>query len=638
MQQPVLSSAALSINGTAVTAPLTITKSMPNRVELTGQLTAAGYELTQNAWLEYDGVLWNRINVTARENLSGVKLKLVIPATMAKFYHATGAGFGMGGRRTETLDKDVALQFWPVLWIGNQEQGLTWFAESNAAWKTADATPLRIVKDKAQTSLEITFADKLDKGQEIRLEFGLLATPVKPLPKNYPLNVFGDSFGMHLNPKAPQAPIIAVPLQPDVLYAGFFDLPLDGPQPSIEMKKVIAGVRKGHDCNVMSIPYEAAMIIPEEYPEVKDNILEWQAVPASHISYKAQGKDYKWFMTCPASGAADYFVYRFRGLVKEAGLEGAYFDFGVAWTCANRYHGCTGGYGILAKREFYKRIAGVLADANQGNYTIVVHNSESVQIPTFTFVTHFLNGEGLRQMSSGVFHQGKDLLDHYTIADFAAEHSSLPWGITSSVYCPADPLIAQFGGDKEEGGPNTPQELYRFRMTKAVMAGTLIHNTIPSSSRLHYGWFYKVIRFYDAFKVPQAEFMPYWRNQDYVQVRQGKDVYVSFYRHPEKKEILAVIAHVSKEHLDQEVEIQFDPAKLGFNKLTAATELLTGPDPDYEHLYTAVPDTKWYDENGRWRLAVKLGDFGVTFNGLENNRIKLTLKHHSVALVKIQGE
>jgi hypothetical protein len=325
--------------------------------------------------------------------------------------------------------------------------------------------------------------------------------------------------------------------------------------------------------------------------------------------------------------AANYYIYRFKELTKDAKLKGEYFDFGNAFPCSNRYHGCDGKYTFLAKRELYKRMAGALADANNGEYTIVVHNSEAVQIPVFTFVTHFLNGEGLRQMSSNVFHFGKDLLDTYTLADFASEHSSLPWGITSSIYVPVDPLLPEFGGDKEGGAG--AQELYRFRMTKAVMAGALIHNTIPSQSRCHYGWFDKVIRFYDDFKVNQAEFMPYWRNSEYVKVLKGKDIYVSFYRHPGKKELLAVISHVSKEHLDQEVVVEFNLDKLGFKKLISANELLTGPDPEYKRLYS---------EPNRMRNPVELGDFGVEFKGLDNNQIKLKLKYHSVAIVKINAE
>jgi hypothetical protein len=636
LKQSVVTSASLLIDGKEVANPLKVTKSAPYRIELAGVLKSKNFDLEQNSWVEYDGVLWNSINVKAKESLSGMTLKMAIPESMAKFYHATTAGFGGGGRRTESIDKDVALSFWPVVWIGSQEQGICWFAESKDSWKTADANPIRIVKGKDQTFLEVKFADKLEKGQNIKIEFGLIATPVKPLPKEYPFTMFGDHFTVELNPKAPHPPITAAAIiQNHNAGEGFFDLTFNGETHKDHLKKAREDLKMCEDHNVIFTPYQIALFLPEEYQVAKDNLLEWAVTPENHVTSQDYGKPYVYYNLCPASKAANYYLYRFKALLKDLKLKGIYFDFGAAGTCSNRYHGCNGGYRLLAKREFYKRIAGILADANDGQYTIVVHNSESVQVPTFTFATHFLNGEGLRQMSSSVFHDGKDILDTYTIADFASEHSSLPWGITSSIYIPTDPLLPQFGGDKEDGGA---QELYRFRMTKAVMAGALIHNTIPSQSRNHYGWYDKVLRFYADFKVNEAEFMPYWRNSEYVKVVQGKDVYVSFYRHLGQKEILAVISHVSKEHLDQDVVVEFDPVKLGFTKLVSAKELLTGPDPEYQKLYTAVSDKDGRSYGSRWRNPVELGDFGVEFKGLENNQIKLKLKHHSVALVKISAE
>jgi hypothetical protein len=638
-KEQVVTASTLLIDGKEVNSPLKVTKSVPCRVELTGEIQSKSYDLKQNSWIEYDGVLWNSISIKAKENLSGIQLKMIIPESMAKFYHATSAGFGAGGRRTDAIDKDIALTFWPVVWVGGYEQGISWFAESNSSWKTADTTPIRIIKNKGQTLLEVQFADKLDKGQDIKIEFGLVATPVKPLPKNYPFTMFGDNFSTYINRKPPRAPIMAVALLPEALGEGFFDLPLDGPHPNAEMKRALEGKAICEKNNVIFIPYQGAVNLDEGYPVVKDNLLEWQTGPANHFTYQEPrtGKTGVIYNICPASAGGDYFVYRFKEMVEKMKLKGIYFDFGVAVPCSNRYHGCDGGYTLLAKREFFKKIAHVLADANNGEYTIVIHNSESVQVPVSTFATHFLNGEGLRQASSSVFHFGKDLLDHYQIPDFASEHSSLPWGITSSVYVPTDPLAPQFGGE-DEPGKQTPQELYKFRMTKAAMAGALIHNTIPSSARMHYGWFDKVLRFYDDFKISQAEFLPYWRNGVYVHVVQGKDIYVSYYRHAEKKELLVVISHVSKEHLDQDVVVEFNPAKLGFSKLTSAAELLTGPDPEYQSLYTDVPDTTYYADASRWRIPVKLGDFGVEFQGLENNRIKLKLKYHSVAIVKISAE
>lgn len=53
------------------------------------------------------------------------------------------------------------------------------------------------------------------------------------------------------------------------------------------------------------------------------------------------------------------------------------------------------------------------------------------------------------------------------------------------------------------------------------------------------------------------------------------------------------------------------------------------PDPDYERLYA---------ETNRGRMPIKLGDFGVEQVKLAGQMVSLRLKHHSVAIVKLQGQ
>lgn len=626
----VLSSAALTIGGVAVkSAGLKLTSASQDRAEFSGASENSDYSLTQDSWMEYDGVLWNKIRLTAKENLGAVKLAVKIPEEEAKFIHAAAAGFGGGGGFTSPLDKDMRINFYPTVWTGGQERGLSWFAESRAEWRTTDKTPVKMLKSNKECLLEITFADNLAKGQSIPLDFGFVATPVKPLPKNYPLNTFNFMFGADKNEAPPKAPVSANVIMPSDGGCGecFYDLPEDQPQPSKSMREMEKHRDFSEKNHALPVPYQAGMFVSDDYQAARDNLSEWRLAPENTLSYERDGRKVSFYWLCPASKTAlDFYVWKTAQMVKAGKLRGLYFDFGPAYHCGNKLHGCHDRYPLLAKREFYKRIAEILAENNSGEYTIIVHNSEAVQMPVFTFATHFYNGEGLRQMSSDVFHNGKDLLDHYSISDFASEHSSLPWGVTCSVYVPTDPLLPQFGGDKEDGGP---QELYRFRMTKAALAGTLIHNTIPAITRLHYGYFNKLVRFYDNFKVPDAEFMPYWRNQGFVKVEKGKDVYVSFYRHSDKKQLLAVISHVSKEHLDQEAVIEFNLPALGLKKISSANELFTGPDPEY---------AKLLKEKNPSRNPVKLGDFGVELTGSDSNKLFLKLKHHSVALVKIQAE
>jgi len=613
--------AALTVGGSAVTPDgCEVSSASAMRLDLAGSGETDACRLRQESWLEYDGVLVTRIVLSATEDLGAVTLEVPMPRQMAKFAHATASGFGGGGRQNLWLDRDHELPFYPSVWIGDEEGGLAWFCESAADWKTQDRRPIKIVRAGEQTVLQVTFADAVPAGGELALEFGLLATPVKPLPADYPLNLFADGYSVHLNRPAPRRPVISSGV---VSWegAGFFDLPLEEESPET-WRWLSEHFRHFEENRAVLTPYTAAMMIPEEYAEAASRLAEWQIVPAGHLNYKRDEKTYSWYWTCPASEAGEFFARKFDRLLDRLPLRGIYLDFGPAFRCNNALHGCRDRYPLLRQRRLYQQLAAAFVRHGVTDYTIVVHNSECVQWPTFTHVTHFLNGEGLRQMSSTVFHDGKDLQDTYTRLDFACEHSSLPFGITSSVYVPTDPLLKEFGGG-DEG-----HELYRFRMTKAALAGTLPHNTIPCPSRTHYGWYDKIVRIYEAFDVPAAEFLPYWRNEGPARVVRGKDIYVSLYRSPTRPEVLAVIAHISPEHLDQDVTVEFDPAELGMARWTAAEEQLTAPDPEYERLYA---------ETNRIRMPIELGDFGVQDVSLSGDELSLHLTHHSVAIVKLTG-
>lgn len=629
--QAVLSSPAeLQVNGQPVIATsFKVGKITPARVDFTAAADNALCNMEQTSFLEYDGVLFNRISLTAKKDLAGVKLVLPLPESMAKFMHATLEGFGGGGRINAALDKEISIKFHPVVWVGEYEHGLSFFAESSAAWKTMPDKPIRVFSSGNRKFLEMTFATKVAAGEKLQLDFGLIATPVRPLPDNYPLNIFSDDYGTHLNQAPPKAPVTYA-CQAATDNNWYDCMSLNGRDPEIR-KWLFAKYDYVHKNHGIFTPYSFPGFIPEEYPEVKANIREWELAPSRHLNYTKNNKSYFLYWVCPASDASKYFAWRLAEILKELPLKGIYFDYGACFKCNNHLHGCDERFPLLAKRDFYRRVAAAFVHAGVKDYVIVIHNSESVPVPAITHVTHFLNGEGLRQMSSTTFHDGKDILDTYTQLDFASEHSSLPWGVTSSIYLPTDPLLPQFGGGKDDApySAGSPQELYRFRMTKAGLAGALVHNTIPSPSRMHHGLYDKVVRIYDEFGVPKAEFLPYWRNGDRVKVSSGKDIYVSLYRSKDKPEILAVISHLSKEHLDQDVTIELNPEKLGFKKFDSAREMLAGEDPGYERLYT---------EKNRWRMPVKLGDFGVSDCRLENNTLKLKLKFHSVAIVKLMAE
>ena len=198
-------------------------------------------------------------------------------------------------------------------------------------------------------------------------------------------------------------------------------------------------------------------------------------------------------------------------------------------------------------------------------------------------------------------------------------------GINNAVYQSNDNLMKQFGGGKED------EELYKLRITRAFLSGTLLHNTIISLNRCHHGIFDKIVRIYDKFNVPAAEFIGYWSKKA-PKVVQGKEVYASVYKHPTENKLLAVISHIGNQRLDQEVVVRFAPEVLGMKNFKIARELLEADDPEYAELYKL----RKANDLPIVRIQLKWQNPGIKLVEFKNNTVKLKLPAHSFAIVELQ--
>ena len=92
----------------------------------------------------------------------------------------------------------MKLPFKPIIWLGTEEQGLCWFAESNENWEPMEASSAIEIIDKEDTVvLRLHLVDQTIKAWKpvegmpknytyppISFKMGIQATPVKPFPKN----------------------------------------------------------------------------------------------------------------------------------------------------------------------------------------------------------------------------------------------------------------------------------------------------------------------------------------------------------------------------------------------------------------------------------------------------------------------
>ncbi|MBO4649425.1 MAG: hypothetical protein J5806_14850 [Lentisphaeria bacterium] len=605
-------------------ASVTVGKREAHRMEFTAGYDSELCAAVNRGWVEYDGVSYFKVGLTAKDDLQGVKLRIRIPTALARYLHASSTSCSWGAKRTLKIRPgQLKLEYYPMVWIGMEDKGLCFFTETSVTWKNRSRQVYLLDQTADETVLEISLADRLKSGTKMDFEFGLLASPVRPFPANYPCNFYTWAFVTPLTRSEKIQDLVLASISSSeggALGRCFADLP--SPEGFKGNKALADKIAAAHQYGVRFIPYNLDRYLSDEYPEVVAFREEWRMVPENLLDYNTKKGKAFLIDCCPVSSASAFYVWKFKKMLERHKVDGIYLDFGTIPTCSNAEHGCRSRTPYLAQREFYRRLCLVQLDAGIKDPVIMLHNTDTVQLPAMTFATHLFNGEHIRQQSSAIMHHGKDILDTYDVTMFASELGSMPFGLTNSDYQATDVLLPKYGGGKED------PELYKFRITKAFLVGALPHNTLPSGSRCHYGIFDRLLRVYRRFGVPDAQFIGYWENP--ARVSGGKDIYVSVYKRNGKA--LAVISHIGKGHEKQTVEIAFDAQKLGLKPFAKATDCMTAPDPDYDWLFEQrkkcrVPVT---------RAPLKLGDFGSKVESIQGGVLKLTLDYHSFAIVELE--
>ena len=610
---------ALLVGGEpAACASFAVVSNAPHRAALEASGGNGKVDVALQGWIEYDGLQWNDVKVTPRAPNLSLQVRYVLKPAFAKYLHAA-SGSGWGAKRTMALAEGrQTLGDFPILWTGNEEKGWTFFYETRDGWDAVAKRTYDLEKTGDRLTVTVDIARKLPAGKTFEFSFGFQATPVRPRAANYPFDIVGWSW---------VAPMIRPGRRPTCdavyLFAKGGDLgSFFGDQDTDDGRKTEAAMTRAlaacEGTGVRPMFYTASRFLSVRYPEVAAYIPEWMFKPEVAMDYSHTGHFV--YDCCPTTKASDFFMWRFRDVLRRhPGMKGIYLDFGVVHPCSNRDHGCRSKTPILGMREFYRRLAVVQLEAGIKEPLTVIHNTDCVQVPAVSFVTHLVNGEHIRQASSPILHNKKDILDSYGLEMFACELSTLPFGISNSAYMPFDELSKVNGGD--EG-----VEDYTFRMTRASLAGTLAHGSIQCTWRNHYGIFDKLVRAYERFGADKADFIGYWRHP--AAVADAQDVYVSCYVKDGKA--LAVVSHLGKPHVDQTPVITFDWAKLGVTPPTKAVDVMTAPDPEYDELFARRAKARIPVS----RVSLKLGDFGTKVESFDGKTLKLRLPYHTFSLVE----
>ena len=250
----------------------------------------------------------------------------------------------------------------------------------------------------------------------------------------------------------------------------------------------------------------------------------------------------------------DYIAWSIANVMDTYGIDGVYLD-GTAypWACDNVHHGCgyvdakgqrRPTYPIFAVRQMMRRIYAIVK-SRRPDGQVNVHNSTMMVIPTLAWATSTWDGEQFGSMERGPRFDEVIPLDA-----FRAEFMGHQWGVPAEFLCYDRP--------------------YTYR---EALAFTLLHDVLVRPGRI--GVASGLWHAMDEFGRSEANWLPYWENQDYVTCAPAQ-VKASLYSRGSAG-VLLVVSNLSDEQREASVSLQVAKLQLPAANLTAVDAMNSQP-------------------------------------------------------------
>lgn len=263
----------------------------------------------------------------------------------------------------------------------------------------------------------------------------------------------------------------------------------------------------------------------------------------------------KAYTVCYRSVWQEALAWGIARLMDEYDVDGVYLD-GTAnpWPCSNERHGCGYvrpdgsrgvNYPIFSTREMMRRIY-TIVKTRKPDGQVNVHQSTCMTIPTLSWATSYWDGEQFGSIEPGPF-----ALETIPLDAFRTEFMGHQWGVPAEFLCYDRP--------------------YTYEQACAF---TLLHDVPvrPNGLGPHLELASKLWRIQEEFGRREAEWLPYWRNGDYITVT-PEGVRASLYRNPTNG-VLLVISNLSLE--TAQISVRLDQERLGLPSDCRAWDALTG--------------------------------------------------------------
>ncbi len=543
----------------------------------------AGDDLIVNTTtqIEFDGLL--RVGLVVlpqnkvRPKLEQLWLEVPLKRKWASLYHYFPGKWGSAKNSGELPEKGLVLPFKPFVWLGREDSGLGWFAESDKGWQPEAADrAIEIIPQDSDVLLRIRLLDSTVR-LPVTFTFGFQATPVKPwakdfhewrvwhvpqlgvgltlpVPKEWWLchRAFPDRNPLATLDRGAQLGAKTVVFHED--WAPIQNYPMTFPE--AEFKRIVSNCHRRGMKVLVYYGYEFSPLAPE-----------WAALHDEILVKNAKGNitpgwyrppEQRDFIVCYNSIWRDRLVNGIKQARDRYGYDGVYLDSGMApWGCCNERHGCgyraadgtlRPTYPIFAVRQFMQRLYGMFHP--RGGF-VNPHQSTCCVTPLLGFAHSYWDGE---QFAGGEL--SGDPLKALPLDAFRAEFMGQNYGVPSEFLAYERP----------------PQWTFDH-----ALAVSMLHNVrvrpcgIPALEKMAPIW-----NVMTRFGVSKAEWHPYWETKP-LATAQPESVKVSLYARPGAKgkggRALLVVSNLSADQ-PSTAQVTVDFNRIGVTAKTA-TDALT---------------------------------------------------------------
>lgn len=486
----------------AAAATPSFSERAPDRVAFATEGAAGDVSARIEWWAEYDGFTWADLAVSAPAGttVDGLALEIPLRAEFAQMIHAdtnrrhAAINEFIGGDLAPP-DEPFTWEFLPLVWIGDHDRGLCWFAESAEPFVPLDGERVVEVIPQGDTVLlRITMiAEPTELVSGRTFGFGLLASPVRPLPEGWSTMVI-DKWP----PARSTVDWEALGTRPDwgVIWNSDYGEHLTAPFATKPIVRDLTAL--GREWGVGVMHYIAPGCHSMAFEEPRRYFEEWRINPLDEFYIADFDETYP--RLCLNSSFADYLLSGIDYMVREFGIQGIYHDGGAPALCSSEVHGC--GWRdenrrlrtirpIRAYREYHKRLATMLwHDRGIEDFFVYDHTSDICWLPALTFCNAHLDGEQYK----GQRRAGVPYTQILSRQEILPEYVSTQWGVITVFLN----ICAREG---EEG-----------RACTATFLGHTLPNGIPFYPRhLYQEWHEQIQALYRDFDIDRAQFHPYWR-------------------------------------------------------------------------------------------------------------------------------